>query len=176
MRTTHRIALLVTGAALAGCIATSTNTGLSKGKPAHNIRGIDADGQSFQLSDYRGKVVLLDFWATFCGPCRSMFAHERSLVQKHEGKPFVLLGVNSDPSREELQRTQEENHLNWRSWWDGAGGPIVLQWKVEGLPTLYLIDHKGMIRWESIGVPDLKRMDDLIDQLVQEAEASGQST
>ncbi len=53
------------GAVLAGCISTSTNTGLSKGKPAANIRGRDADGEAFQLDDYRGKVVLLDFWASY---------------------------------------------------------------------------------------------------------------
>jgi cytochrome oxidase Cu insertion factor (SCO1/SenC/PrrC family) len=57
--------LLALAAALAGCLATSTNTGLTRGKPAHNIRGSDADGEPFQLSDYRGKVVLLDFWASY---------------------------------------------------------------------------------------------------------------
>jgi len=96
-----------------------------------------------------------------------MFAHERSLVQKYEGKPFVLLGVNTDAAREKLQKAQKKYELNWRSWWDGSGGPISAQWKVEGFPTLFLIDHKGMIRWDSAVVPDLKRMDALIDQLVQ---------
>jgi peroxiredoxin len=105
-----------------------------------------------------------------------MFAHERSLVQKYEGKPFVLLGVNTDDTREKLQKAQEKYHLNWRSWWDGGDGQISAQWKVDGLPTLFLIDHKGMIRWESIGVPDLKRMDALIEQLVNEAKADGEAS
>jgi hypothetical protein len=100
-----------------------------------------------------------------------MFAHERSLVQKYEDKPFVLLGVNTDDSREKLQVAQKKHDLNWRSWWDGMGGPIASQWRVEGLPTLFLIDHKGLIRWENLGAPDLKVMDQLIEQLVQEAEA-----
>jgi len=66
MRTSARIfSLLLVGGALIGCISTSTNTGLSKRKPAPDIHGIDADGESFQLSDYRGKVVLLDFWASY---------------------------------------------------------------------------------------------------------------
>ena len=55
--------LVLVGVALVGCL--TTNTGLSKGKPAHEIRGSDADGQLLRLSDYRGKVVLLDFWASF---------------------------------------------------------------------------------------------------------------
>jgi thiol-disulfide isomerase/thioredoxin len=166
------VTLLLAAAVLTGCIVTSTNSGLSKGRPAPNIHGFDADGQSFQLSDYRGKVVLLDFWASYCGPCRSMFAHERSLVQKYEGKPFALLGVNTDNTREQLLHEQQANQLNWRSWLDAPNGAISTQWKVEGLPTLFLIDHKGLIRWESVGVPNLKEMDALIEQLVQEAEAS----
>jgi hypothetical protein len=97
-----------------------------------------------------------------------MYAHERSLVNRYRDKPFVLLGVNTDASREALRAAQEKDHLNWRSWWDGPGGPIALKWKVEGLPSLFLLDHKGTIRWTSVGVPDLKEMDDLIEQLVRE--------
>jgi cytochrome oxidase Cu insertion factor (SCO1/SenC/PrrC family) len=58
------MALVLAGTALAGCVATSTNPALSNGKPAPDIHGIDADAKSFQLSDYRGKVVLLDFWGS----------------------------------------------------------------------------------------------------------------
>jgi hypothetical protein len=58
------MALLLVGTALAGCIATSTNSGLHSGKPAPDIHGTDAEGASFQLHEYRGKVVLLDFWAS----------------------------------------------------------------------------------------------------------------
>ncbi|HEY7310797.1 MAG TPA: hypothetical protein VH643_15645 [Gemmataceae bacterium] len=101
-----------------------------------------------------------------------MFAHERSLVEKYEHRPFVLLGVNVDEKREKLQETQEKYHLNWRSWWDGFGGPIVVRWKVEGLPTLYLLDHEGKIRWKSEGVPNLDEMEETIEKLVKEAEAA----
>lgn len=101
-----------------------------------------------------------------------MFAHERSLVQKFEGKPFALLGVNADERREKLRNTEQKEHLNWRSWWDGPFGPIAMRWKIEGMPMLYLIDHKGQVRWENLGVPDLQRMDTLIEQLIEEAEGS----
>ncbi len=100
-----------------------------------------------------------------------MFAHERSLVEKYEGKPFVLLGVNTDDSLEKLQQAQKKYDLNWRSWWDGMNGPITLEWKVPGLPYLYLIDHKGLVRWENFGAPQPKVLDQLIEQLVREAEA-----
>lgn len=103
-----------------------------------------------------------------------MFAHERSLVQKYEERPFALLGVNLDSHLDKLQETEKKYHLNWRSWWDGSGGPIAARWKVEGLPTLFLLDHKGNIRWQSEGVPSsLKSMDETIEKLVKEAENEG---
>ncbi|HTU23070.1 MAG TPA: TlpA disulfide reductase family protein [Gemmataceae bacterium] len=185
MRTLPRgVMLLLIGAALIGCVANSTHTTRSvtrkrsdidkradAAKPAKEIRGIDADGKSFQLSEYRGKVVLLDFWASWCGPCRSMFPHERSLVQKYEGRPFAFLGIDEDDDRETLQKAQKEHKLNWRSWWD-EGGSVAREWQVRGFPTLYLIDHKGLIRWHEVGVPeDLKKMDELIERLVKEAES-----
>ena len=102
-----------------------------------------------------------------------MFAHERSLVGKYQDRPFVLLGVNLDARIEKLRQTQEKEHLNWRSWWDGSGGPIAQQWKVEGLPMLFLLDRKGNIRWKSEGVPSTREMDEMIEKLVKEGESEG---
>ncbi len=94
-------------------------------------------------------------------------------MQKYEGRPFALLGVDLDESRETLQRAQKKHHLNWRSWWDG-NGVISLRWRVEGLPTLFLIDHKGNVRWQLVGAPsDTRQLDDLIEQLVKKAESEG---
>jgi hypothetical protein len=76
-----------------------------------------------------------------------MFPHERSLVEKMKDRPFVLLGVNSDP-RDKLLAGMKRNEINWRSWWDGGTtqGPIARRWSIQGWPTLYVIDHKGIIR------------------------------
>ena len=102
-----------------------------------------------------------------------MFAHERSLVTKYKNRPFVLLGVNADFTPEAFQQCQEKAHLNWRSWYDGVSGPIAEEWKVAQLPTLFLLDHKGMIRWQHISVPDNEHLDKLIEQLISEAESDG---
>jgi hypothetical protein len=103
-----------------------------------------------------------------------MFAHERSLVEKNRTRPFALVGVNEDPSLEKFQTTEKKKQLNWRSFWDGGDGSIARRWKADsGLPALYLIDHKGMIRWHATGVPDLKKLDDLIEQLLKDAENDG---
>ena len=106
-----------------------------------------------------------------------MYPHERSLVKKLEGKPFVLLGVNSDRDREKLKQVLTEKELTWRSFWNGGStsGPISTQWKVRGWPTLYVIDHKGAIRHKHLGSPGDQKLDEEIEKLVAEAEKAASS-
>jgi peroxiredoxin len=103
-----------------------------------------------------------------------MYPHERSLVKRLENKPFTILGVNSDKDRDELKKVMEKEQITWRSFWNGeqgTGGPISKEWNVRGWPTLYVIDHKGVIRHKYLGSPGDKVMDKVIDELVKEAEA-----
>jgi hypothetical protein len=101
-----------------------------------------------------------------------MYPHERSLVKKLAGKPFALVGVNSDQDREALKKTMEKEQITWRSFWNGGstGGPISTAWNVQGWPTLYVLDHKGVIRYKHLGSPGDKVLDDEIEKLVKEAE------
>jgi hypothetical protein len=102
-----------------------------------------------------------------------LFPHERSLVQRYEQRPFALLGVNLDFTRESLRRTEDKEHLNWRSWWDGPQGPIAEKWQVGSLPLLFLIDHHGVIRYESQGVvPRPQELEKRIEELLREAESA----
>lgn len=133
---------------------------LSVGKIAPEILGQDVDGKEFKLSDFRGKVVVIDFWADWCPYCRQMYPQERAMVEKHKDKPFVLVGVNCDePAR--LRATQKEGKVTWRSWADGRSGPIQSQWNVRSYPTVYVLDQNGMIRHK-----DLRG--DLLDGAVNE--------
>ena len=100
-----------------------------------------------------------------------MYPHERSLVKKMEGKPFTLLGVNSDKDREALKPTLEKEQITWRSFWNGelgTGGPISAKWNVRGWPTLYVLDAKGVIRHKSLGSPGDKKLDEWILGLLKE--------
>lgn len=76
-----------------------------------------------------------------------MHEHGRSLVKKLEGKPFVIVGINSDPDRENVKAKSAKKGPPWRSFWDGgsANGPIQNLWNIQGYPTMILIDHKGII-------------------------------
>ena len=98
-----------------------------------------------------------------------MYPYERSLVKRMEGRPFALVGVNSDADREELRRVIARQGLTWRSFWDGGGtrGPIAKSWNVRAWPTLYVLDHEGRIRFKNLRDRDL---DDAVDRLVAEAE------
>lgn len=95
-----------------------------------------------------------------------MIPHERSLVQRYQNQPFVLLGVNVNESRAKAQRFEEEHHLPWRSWWDGDSMTILKRWGVSGLPTVFLLDHKGVIRFISHGPPNPATLDQEIEKLV----------
>jgi hypothetical protein len=106
-----------------------------------------------------------------------MYPHERSLVKKMEGKPFALLGVNSDHDKSKLKERMKAENITWRSWWDGGdtNGPIANQFNVHGWPTLYIIDHRGAIRHKFLGFPGAETFDKAIDALVIDAESEGRS-
>ncbi len=103
-----------------------------------------------------------------------MIPHERSLVKKLEGKPFVLIGVNSDTDETRLKKDLEENKVTWRSFHNMRknGKQISEEWQVHGWPTLYLIDHQGVIRKKWLGSPRPEILDAEVDKLVRRAERS----
>jgi hypothetical protein len=104
-----------------------------------------------------------------------MYPHERSLVKKLESKPFALIGINSDKDKDELKKAMEEEKITWRSFWNGGStqGPISTKWNVHGWPTLFVIDHNGVIRGKFLGSPGEAVLDKLIDELVLKAETRG---
>lgn len=138
---------------------------LSIGKVAPDIEGVDSDGKAFKLSDYRDKVVVLDFWATWCGPCMALVPHEIKLTKRLEGKPFAFVGVDFDATREELKKGEKENGITWRSFHDGRQGPIGEKWRVQAIPAIYVLDGKGVIRYKDVRE---KKLDEAVDALLKE--------
>jgi peroxiredoxin len=145
---------------------------LRMGKTAPDIEGEDLGGAKFKLSDYRGKVVLLVFWASWCGPCMGSVPHEKDLVDHFKGRPFVLVGVNGDRKKEDAQKAIAKHKIPWRSFWNGGEGPgglIATTWNVRGWPTVYVLDHKGTIRHRYLHG---KRLDEPLEKFVTEAETT----
>src|ERR1700722_12123963 len=102
-----------------------------------------------------------------------MYPHELSLVKNLAGKPFALVGVNSDIDLEKLKPVLKEENISWRSFTNGpkgTGGPISADWNVRGWPTLYIIDHKGVIRHKYVGSPGDAALDKALEKLVEVAE------
>jgi thiol-disulfide isomerase/thioredoxin len=122
---------------------------LAVGKKPPEIAGQDLDGRPMRLGDFRGKVVVLSFWHSQCGPCIALARHERQLVERFVGRPFVLVGANVDEDRDAAKQVAEKQMLSWRSFWCGPKGrfaDILRAWNVESYPTVYVIDHTGVIR------------------------------
>lgn len=89
-----------------------------------------------------------------------MYPHERSLVEELKNEPFALIGVNSDRDKDKLRPRLAEEKITWRSFWNGpqgTGGPISKEWRVTGWPTVYVIDHQGVIRHKSHGGPEMDK-------------------
>jgi thiol-disulfide isomerase/thioredoxin len=115
------------------------------------------DGKKTSLADHAGKVVVLDIWATWCGPCRQMIPHEREMVEKFKDKPFALISVSADDEKKELEDFLTKEKMPWTHWWDGGGeAPLLKQWNVRFFPTLYVIDGKGVIRYKHVRGKDLE--------------------
>jgi peroxiredoxin len=137
------------------------------GKRAPETKGKDLDGKFMALSDYRGKVVALTFWAPWCVPCMAAIPEERARVERFAGQSFVMLGVcgKDDPSR--ILKTVKDKHINWRSWTDAdperKGGPIAADWNVFGWGQSFILDQQGVIRYTDLDGPD---MDFAIDALL----------
>jgi thiol-disulfide isomerase/thioredoxin len=160
---------------------------LSVGQEVPEVVGKDLDGKPMKLSESRGKVTLLVFWATWCGPCMAMVPHERALVERYAGKPFVLVGANGDilpepnfnvtgPDGKAIDNTErvkaviEKQKITWRSF-RNAHFNVGTEWNVRAWPTVYLIDHRGIIRGKWKGDPGEKELDDAVGKLVKLAEA-----
>jgi thiol-disulfide isomerase/thioredoxin len=142
------------------------------GKPVPDLTGDDLDGKAMRLADYRGKVVLLTFWASWCGPCLDLVPHERELVKKHDGRPFVVVGANGDKDLAAARKVAAKEGITWRSFRDRreSAAPISEEWAVAGWPTLYLIDDTGVIRKRWVGAPPFEVLSREVERLVVASE------
>ena len=119
---------------------------LSIGALAPDIAGEDLDGHPVKLENFRGRVVLLSFWFTGCGPCMAMIPEEQKLIDNFKDRPFTLLGICSDSDRDLARKTAKTEKITWTCVFDGdTSGPVNRAYNIQGWPTFYLIDKNGRI-------------------------------
>ena len=142
---------------------------LPLGQPAPEIDGVDLDGKPLRLADYRGKVVVLVFWGSWCLPCLGDMPHDRALAERLRDKPFALLGIDCHDERPAALKVVREKRVTWRNWYDGVDdrGPIALAYRVASFPTVYVLDAKGVLRAKQVRGRDL---DQAVDSLLAELE------
>lgn len=128
----------------------------SPGSKAHEFRATDIDGKSLALADYKGKYVLLDFWASWCVPCRKSNPHLISIYNKYKDKGFEIIGVADDDNNEKAWRkaVDQDKIMIWRHVLNGMkvnngqydrSGAIANNYGVSSLPTKVLVDPNGVI-------------------------------
>ena len=144
------------------------------GLAAPEIVGEDLDGKRLALGDYRGRVVLLDFWRhAIPGPRRDDYAGLRAVAERFRGRPFTLLGVNLGDDLDVLAPLVADGAVTWR-FWAAPGTEDDLSfagWDVPGVQDLCLLDHRGVLRVRFRRPPTAATLDAAIRALVAEAEA-----
>ncbi len=140
---------------------------LAVGKPAPEIQGVDVDGDPLKLSDYRGKVVVLVFWGSWCGPCMAQVPRERDLLERLKGEPFGLLGVDCEPDKDTARGVMARERMTWPNWYDGAQGegPIAHRYHVRAYPSFFVLDARGIIRGRDASNG---RLEQTVDKLLRE--------
>ena len=130
---------------------------LARARMAPAFEVTTLDGQHVSLDGLQGKVVLLDFWATWCGPCRAALPHMRDLAKKFQGQPFVILSVSLDNDDEAWKAFVSKNEMTWLQYRDGGfKGPVASLFGVEAIPNTFTIDTDGVLQDEHIGDASLE--------------------
>src|SRR5476651_43876 len=120
------------------------------------IFGPMAFAADLDMSAYRGKVVYVDFWASWCGPCKQSFPWLDNLVREYESQNFVVIGVNVDKDRGRAERFLNETPAEFSIVYDPKG-ELATTYKVAGMPSGILIDRAGHVRFQHAGFSEKQK-------------------
>jgi thiol-disulfide isomerase/thioredoxin len=120
------------------------------GGPAPTLALKDLEGRAHRLPDYRGKVMLINFWATWCGPCRDEMPSIQRLKDKLKGRPFEVLAVNLDEPESRIRKFLAEINVDFTILLD-PGRSVAKAWDARILPVTYIVGADGKVRYSLVG-------------------------
>jgi len=133
----------------AGGAALPTTSHPLRGEPAPDFSLATRKGTPASLSAYAGHVVLVDFWATWCDPCRLSFPQYQALARRH-GNDVVVVGISEDDEDAGIDRFIEETGAHFPVAWDGDK-TLAQRYRINSMPTLFIIDKNGLVRYVHSG-------------------------
>jgi thiol-disulfide isomerase/thioredoxin len=111
------------------------------------------DGREVDLDKMKGKVVLVDFWATTCVPCVAELPRVKAAFEKYQQKGFEVIGISCDTDKQKLERFLKENGIAWPQYFDGQQqerNKFAQGFGIDGIPHMFFVDKKGCLRFDSV--------------------------
>ena len=142
----------------------ATLLGVNEGNQARDFTLEALDGTEMSLSDFRGKVVLINFWATWCGPCRAEIPDLQTAYETRQNDGFVVLGVNVEESRATVEPFVAEFGMTYPVLFDETGQLLKL-YRAIGLPMSILVDEEGLIQARHIGYLTEGQLEDYLERV-----------
>jgi len=153
----------LTGFGMAGALQAADLKPVETVTPAPALVLTDLQGKQHDLKDYKGQVVLVQFWATYCGPCRKEMPSMNKMAKKMGDVPFAILAVDMGETKDEVNQFVSEVKPEFTILMDESGQSIA-DWRVFAAPSNFIIDPEGNIRYTLFGGVEWDS-DELVNQL-----------